>query len=173
MDALEKQSNICEKSTQMARRVWNILRLALLWGRKGGILRNKHRLAISFSKLTRKLSGEPRGGALAFGDHEFSFDETPIHHVKMRRRSSSLRFKLPNIPCINRKVDFDDYDFDGFMGDGEGNEDELEDEMWNGDCDDDDEGVDLKADEFIANFYREMKLQRQISRLQYNKSGAN
>ncbi|GFQ02457.1 hypothetical protein PHJA_002389600 [Phtheirospermum japonicum] len=167
---LEKRSKFSKKSTHVARRVWNIVRLALLWARKGGILRNKHRLAISFSKLTRKLihhySSDPRGGALAYGDHEFSFDETPIYLVKMRRRSNSLRFKLPHIPCINPHLDFDNYD------DGEGNEDELEDEMNNGDCDDD-EGIDLKAEEFIANFYEEMKLQRQISYLQYNKNGAN
>nr|ACR34783.1 unknown [Zea mays] len=31
-----------------------------------------------------------------------------------------------------------------------------------------DAGVDVKADEFIARFYAQMKLQRQISWLQYN-----
>ncbi|KAK6120154.1 hypothetical protein DH2020_046060 [Rehmannia glutinosa] len=172
-----------KKSSHIARRAWNILRLALLWARKGGLFRNRHRLAISlsvFSKLTRKLTHshhEPRG-ALAYGDREFSFDETPIFHVKMHR-PSSMRFKLPHIPCIIKpQVDFDyDYDEEFMCADRElccDSGDRLErtnffnddeDEEMDGDCD---EGIDLKAEEFIAKFYEQMKLQRQISYLQYN-----
>ena len=45
---------------------------------------------------------------------------------------------------------------------------------WNESCGSDvinvacDEGIDGKAEEFIANFYQQMRLQRQISYLQYN-----
>ncbi|KAI3449419.1 hypothetical protein Pfo_006084 [Paulownia fortunei] len=174
----EKQTRMSKKSSLVARRAWNVLRLALLWARKGGLFRNRHRLVISlnvFAKVIRKFihSNEPRG-ALVYGDREFSFDDTPIFHVKMHR-PSSLRFKMPHIPCIKPHVDFD-YDEDfiyedegdhvqgtSFLKDAE--EEEEEEEETNGACD---EGIDLKAEQFIAKFYEQMKLQRQISYLQYN-----
>ncbi|KAI7992326.1 ABC transporter C family member 4 [Camellia lanceoleosa] len=105
------------------------------------------------------------------------FDNTPIIHVKMHR-PSSMRFKMPRIPCINHpQVDFD-YDFESngdndyemncdFIDDDDddgarksflkgGNEDDCEDIVA---CDD--EGIDLKAEQFIAKFYEQMKMQRQ------------
>ncbi|KAL0459743.1 UNVERIFIED_CONTAM: hypothetical protein Slati_0601500 [Sesamum latifolium] len=177
-----------KKSSVVARRAWNILRLALLWARKGGLFRN--RLMLNFNLYVRKLlhSNVDARGALAYGDREFSFDDTPIIHVKMHRgSSSSLRFKMPHIPCIKPQVDFDyDFDYDdddedvkndqdemssdherrrlSFLKDVE--EDEEEEETTKESCDD--EEIDLKAEEFIARFYEQMKLQRQISYLQYN-----
>ncbi|PIN07537.1 hypothetical protein CDL12_19890 [Handroanthus impetiginosus] len=171
MYALQKSTKMSKKSSLIARRAWNILRLALMWARKGGIIRNRHFSSLSeFSKLIKKLlhSNDARG-ALAYGDREFSFDDTPIIHVKMHR-PSSMRFKLPHIPCIKPQVDFD-YDFE-FDDEDCVNEDEIcyggdyeEEEDINGGCD---EGIDLKAEKFIANFYEEIKLQRQISYLQYD-----
>ncbi|KAK4418079.1 hypothetical protein Salat_2220600 [Sesamum alatum] len=157
------------KSSVVARRAWNILRLALLWARKGGLFRN--RLMLNLNVYVRKLlhSNEARG-ALAYGDREFSFDDTPIFHVKMHRRSSSLRFKLPHIPCIKpHVVDFEyDFDYDDHEDHVTNDQDEMsEDEETNESCCDD-QGIDLKAEEFIARFYEQMKLQRQVSYLQYN-----
>ncbi|XP_050238544.1 uncharacterized protein LOC126688025 [Mercurialis annua] len=152
----------------VGRRAWNLLRLTLLWARKGGIF--KRRLMAELPKFLKSLGHTtsmttPR----SLYHRQLSFDKTPIIH---RPSSGSMRFK---IPCITRQVDFD-YDFDevsredddGFMHfDNE--------EMGEGGdgCDDqeriseDEKGIDLRADEFIANFYRQMKLQRQISYLQY------
>ncbi|XP_051141892.1 uncharacterized protein LOC127258884 [Andrographis paniculata] len=170
-----------KKNSLVARRAWNVLRLALLWGRKGGLFRN--RLVVNWNVLgetVRKLRHSTRHGgaegALVYGDREFSFDDTPIIRVKMHR-PSSMRFKLPHIPCIKPHVDFD-YDFEedrayfggeaselfcrrvSFLKNGEEEEEEGEEE----ECD---EGIDLKAEQFIANFYEQMKLQRQKSYQQY------
>lgn len=175
-----------KKSSLATRRAWDVLRLALLWARKRGVFRN--RLVINLSVLQkgiRKLrhSHQTPRGALVYGDRELSFDDTPIIHVKMHR-PSSLRFKMPHIPCIKPQVDFDydfesddDYDVDvGEMFDGVdrvikgAEEEEEEEEEVNGACD---EGIDLKAELFIAKFYEQMKLQRQISYLQYNDKGSS
>ncbi|GFP80622.1 hypothetical protein PHJA_000205500 [Phtheirospermum japonicum] len=165
------------------RRAWEILRLALLWARKGGVFRNRLVLSLNVVQkgITKKLGRHtPRGGALVYGDREFSFDETPVIHVKMSRPNSSMRFRMPHIPCI-KPHDFDyDYDFE-FDDDHDDNInynvdeeacyhgiDNVEEEN-DGGCDD--EGIDLKAEQFIAKFYEQMKLQRQISHLQYNEKG--
>lgn len=174
-----------KKGSIKGRRAWDALRLALLWARRGGAFRN--RLVINMSllhkgikKLRHSHHQTPPRGALVYGERELSFDDTPVIHVKMHR-PSSLRFKMPHIPCIKPHVDFD-YDFefdDGYYGYG-------------GECDDDcraaaveeaaapeevngedsDEEIDLKAEEFIAKFYEQMKLQRQISYLQYSENGS-
>lgn len=115
------------------------------------------------------------------GEHELSFDETPVVRVKMNR-PHSMRFLVPRIPCINPNMDFD-YDFGGdgtgggtygpcetsdtarksFIADG-GHEHDQESDIEEAV---DREGIDLRAEEFIAKFYEQMKLQRQISYLQY------
>ncbi|KAK4441814.1 hypothetical protein Salat_0516300 [Sesamum alatum] len=179
-----------KKSSVSGRRAWDILRLALLWARKGGVFRN--RLVISLNGLQkgmRKLrhSKETPRGALVYGERELSFDDTPVIHVKMHR-PSSLRFKLPQIPCIKPHVDFDyDFEFDdeineemcyggavdhakrasNFLKGAEEEEEDDEDEQEEMNAAGD-EGIDSKAEEFIAKFYEQMKLQRQISYLQYN-----
>ncbi|XP_047963499.1 uncharacterized protein LOC125208003 [Salvia hispanica] len=149
------------KNSMRSRRAWDVLRLALLWARRGGAFRN--RMAINMRLLQkgiRKLRhshhhGTPPG-ALVYGERELSFDDTPVIHVKMHR-PASLRFM---IPCIKPQVDFDyDFDFDDDQIYAEEEEKVIE------ECDDE---VDLKAEEFIANFYKQMKLQRQISYLQYH-----
>ncbi|KAL0435947.1 UNVERIFIED_CONTAM: hypothetical protein Sradi_0302600 [Sesamum radiatum] len=93
---------------------------------------------------------------------------------------------MPHIPCIKPQVDFDydfDYDDDEDVANDQdemscGSSDherrrlsflkdvEEEEETTNESCDD--EEIDLKAEEFIARFYEQMKLQRQVSYLQYN-----
>ncbi|XP_022889412.1 uncharacterized protein LOC111404920 [Olea europaea var. sylvestris] len=172
-------------SSNSGRRAWNILHLALLWARKGDIFRNKFSISLSLLQKGVKSLRHPKGGsgALIYGERQLSFDQTPIIHVKMHR-PSSLRFKMPHIPCISRHVDFD-YDFE--FNDNEdriyysdvprksflkGVEDQNYDHELNRVSEEiyesSDEGIDLKAEQFIAKFYEQMKMQRQISYLQYN-----
>ncbi|GER42781.1 transcription elongation factor Spt5 [Striga asiatica] len=124
MYALENFTKFSRKSAHLARRAWSLVRrawsLALLWARKGGLLRNNHRLAIALAKLTRKLTGSRREarGALAYGDREFSLDETPVFHIRMRRRSPP-RFRLSQLPCIRPEVVDFDWDEDSIGGEDE------------------------------------------------------
>lgn len=124
-----------------------------------------------------------RGDSIQYiTERQLSFDKTPVIHVKMNR-PNSMRFLIP-IPCINPPADFD-YDFAGEDEDGRysarksfligGAEDsgecsEEEEEEMNGE---DQTGVDLRAEEFIAQFYERMKLQRQISYLEYTDASTN
>ncbi|KAF8401382.1 hypothetical protein HHK36_012320 [Tetracentron sinense] len=97
-------------------------------------------------------------------------------------RPASMRFHMPQIPCVNRHVDFD-FDFNGddvSKDDGRRSflrDDEREDYKIGAGGDDghnyemvpcEEEGIDLRAEDFITKFYEHMKLQRQISNLQYN-----
>lgn len=178
------------KKSNAARRAWNILRIALLWARKGGVLRR--RLMLNFPKYIKSVRHDHRGDTLRYGERQLSFDDTPVIHVRMHR-PSSLRFKLPHIPCINpAQVDFD-FDFDGnddgfyyddvarksFFISADDNEEEDEyygdddDEVYAADDENEEEeaarnDIDMKADEFIAKFYKQMKLQRQMSYLEYH-----
>ncbi|CAK9179128.1 unnamed protein product [Ilex paraguariensis] len=167
------------KISGVASRALNLLRLALLWSRKGGVF--KRRLIVDLTKYLKNLLHGTERGALHYGEREFSFDDTPVFHVKMHRPVAS-RFKLPRIPCINPQVDFaHDFEFDddnetkdyccyearnSFLKGADDDDDECE------GCQEmipfDEEGIDLKAEKFIAKFYNQMKLQRQRSYIQYN-----
>ncbi|MCD9638778.1 hypothetical protein HAX54_022929 [Datura stramonium] len=190
---MQEKSKMQGKRSVVARRAWNVLRLALLWARKGGIFKNRHlvdlRLLPKYIKSLRHSNDHY--GALHYGEREFSFDDTPVIHVKMHR-PASLRFKMPNIPCIKPQVDFDfDFDFDNDY-------DERDDGMYPGNNDGTprkstedheyvscevsdqeitagagDEAIDIKAEEFIAKFYEQIKLQKQMSYLQYHVTLAN
>ncbi|KAL8170345.1 hypothetical protein V2J09_022149 [Rumex salicifolius] len=150
-----------QKRSRAASRAWRILRIALLWARKGGIL--KCRLMSELKALYRHSSSLD-----SYGERELSFDETPILRLGMSR-PSSLRFKLP---CIKPSVvDFDDEiyargrrpsgllesEMEEDSGDKEGEESE----------EDEEERIDERADEFIARFYEQMKMQRQVSYIEY------
>ncbi|KAF9607231.1 hypothetical protein IFM89_033438 [Coptis chinensis] len=169
------------KKTILTRRAWNLLRIALLWARKGGALRRglmvELRLLPNYVKSLRLKHRD----SIHYREKEFSFDETPLFNFKMHR-PASLRFHMPSFPCIKPQVDFD-YDFNGDDGDSvyhqEVRKSYLIEENYGCGFDEDerihgeivaveDEAIDLKADEFIANFYRQMKMQRQISYLQYD-----
>ncbi|XP_075524030.1 uncharacterized protein LOC142556450 [Primulina tabacum] len=126
-------------------------RLALLWARKGGVFRDKLSigLTIFYQRIISRIhhsEQQQQGGALIYGDRQFSFDESPMIYIKMHRPASSFRFKLPNISCVR-------FDF-------ESEEEHVVD-------DDDEEGIDLKAEEFIAKFREQMRLQRQMSCVHY------
>lgn len=166
-----------KKSSVVAQRAWDLLR-ELLWERKVDLHKSKVALTFNiFHRLIRKIvhstNKTRRAGALLYGDHEFSFGHTPVVHVRMHRPKTTLPFR---VPCIQPRVD----DHDWFDDEDE-NEGEDEDAMW-GDrvhvhrtcflkeegsemSDESAEGIDRKAEEFIAKFYEEMKQQRQISYL--------
>ncbi|KAI6674559.1 hypothetical protein NL676_002465 [Syzygium grande] len=175
---------MASRDSGIARTAWDMLRLALLWPKRGGVFRRllavKFRLAVtrfveSIGSGCSRRSSMPRD-RIRYGEHEFSFDETPIFRIKMHRPRGSMmsHFRLPRIPCISPDVDFDrrffDHDKDGdwerksLVGDRDGGEcmcDGKASESCEG------EGIDVRAEEFIAKFYEQMKLQRQISYLQY------
>ncbi|KAL3531520.1 hypothetical protein ACH5RR_010842 [Cinchona calisaya] len=134
-------------------------------------------------------------GALRYGERELSFDDTPVIHIKMHR-PSSLRFKIPciNPPQLDFACDFDDHYYNNNPNDAitrksfpKGADDDdyqLDEDEYYYSCGcsdiceqvnnepppscDDEEGIDLKAEQFIAKFYQQIKLQRQISYLQHN-----
>ncbi|KAK6803873.1 hypothetical protein RDI58_001657 [Solanum bulbocastanum] len=185
---MQEKSKIQRKRSVVARRAWNVLRLALLWARKGGIFKNKHLVDLRLlPKYFKSLCHtNDHYGALHYGEREFSFDDTPIFHVKMHR-PASLRFKMPNIPCIKPQVDFD-YDYereDEMYNDNNNNDDAPRKSFLKTECQEDeymseeivasgdDEAIDMKAEEFIAKFYQQIKLQKQLSYLQYHETLAN
>ncbi|KAF8006647.1 hypothetical protein BT93_K0833 [Corymbia citriodora subsp. variegata] len=172
----------------VARRAWDVLRLALPWGRKGSAFRRllavKFRLAAT--RFVESIGGRYRGSMtrdrIRYGERELSFDETPIFRLKMRHPGGSAgsRFRLPRIPCISPDVDFEYGFFDGDK-DGEWERKSLAADRNGEECGCDGrapgsseeeggtgaEGIDERAEEFIATFYEQMKLQRQTSYLQY------
>ncbi|KAJ0245244.1 hypothetical protein HA466_0187120 [Hirschfeldia incana] len=171
-----------KKSRSVAtQRAWSLVRMALLWGRKGGIFKKWHMFEFRnlVSKHLKALAHHSKSvdSVRYLGEKQLSFDETPVFNVKMHR-PASLRFLLP---CIAPPVDFD-YDFELDRQDNDDAEDVRSyygyyDDSRNEKCDraadyyqgeeEDEKGVDVRAGEFIANFYQQMKLQRQISYLEY------
>lgn len=186
-----------KKNSDVARRAWNILRLALLWAHKGGVFKRRLMMDLKLvPKFIKSLghSNTPHNKINYYFERELSFDKTPIIHVKMNR-PASMRFHMPHIPCFNSQVNFD-YDFEvdlcnnvacydvnarkSFLKgiDLEQEEDHLRYEQQ---CESEiiceeqmqlclEKNIDDKAEEFIAKFYEQMKLQRQISNLQYNET---
>uniref|UniRef100_A0A0D9VT41 Uncharacterized protein n=1 Tax=Leersia perrieri TaxID=77586 RepID=A0A0D9VT41_9ORYZ len=185
-----------QQKASIGRRAWRLLRLAMLWARKGSAV---HSLRL-LSNLRRAgvgvgIGGGGRGDRLRYGEREYSIEETPA----FRFRTPSARV-LRLIPCIAPAVpdtpgiygDEDRYFFcrrdtepecSGYYYNGEpsecgGEEDGPADEQLlelsmleasaAAATEGEDAGVDAKAEAFIARFHAQMKLQRQISWLQYN-----
>ncbi|MQM05199.1 hypothetical protein Taro_038009 [Colocasia esculenta] len=178
----------------LAGRAWKLLRMALFWARKGGIFRRGLLQDLRLVPHQVKSLWAARFDAIHIGEREFSLDETPIFHFKMSRPRPA---RMLHIPCINPRVDFDDEedvflfkttsfgrrsynayeeeeagDGDGDTGDALADEDSLAvirggEEVVVEEC------IDVKAEEFIVKFYEQMKLQRQISFLQYNEMLTN
>lgn len=170
-----------KRNSNVGRRAWNLLRLAIIWARKGGVLKRRFLMELRLvPKFMKSLGHSSSRGQLHYGDHELSFDETPIFHVKMHR-PNSMRF---HIPCITPpQVDFE-YQFDG-DSDGDDNYDDGQSDVCSSDGeqrssgydggeeredDEEEQGIDLRAEKFIAEFYEQIKMQRQISFSQYEKS---
>ncbi|XP_038988443.1 uncharacterized protein LOC120112744 [Phoenix dactylifera] len=180
---------MAKKKATLTSRAWNLLRMALLWARKGGSLKRRLMADLHFiaSHLKRLGAGDHPYGELHHGERELSFDETPTFRFKLRR---------PRFPCIQPPTKFDDNDDDDssvFYKTGnpkscsyfqnemeeedvtdhdEGGHDYDDDRSKRGavheDDDEEEEEIDSKAEDFIAKFYEQMKLQRQVSLLQYN-----
>ncbi|XP_047084212.1 uncharacterized protein LOC124695401 [Lolium rigidum] len=177
------------RKASIGRKAWRLLRLAVLWARKGS--------AAHSLRLLKTLRHGGRKDQLRYGEREFSIDETPA--FRFRTPSARvLRFipciapAFPETPCVYgedryffcddaRERDGDEGCAGDYYEDGEPSECGVEDEqlleraMMEASCGNveaaegaEDAGVDVKADEFIAKFYAQMKLQRQISWLQYN-----
>ncbi|KAJ6810347.1 uncharacterized protein M6B38_159010 [Iris pallida] len=178
-----------QKKATAASRAWGVLRLALLWARKGGALR-RWRLMLGLRVALKSLPGAGGGGAgverVRYMERELSFDETPTFGFRMSR-PASLRF--PKIPCMRTpSVDLDEEDwifyegereckfFEGQERDDHDHDDESGSEGSEEVEEEEGEGIDSKAEKFIANFYEQMKLQRQVSLIQFNdmlQRGAN
>ncbi|XP_008451654.2 uncharacterized protein LOC103492886 [Cucumis melo] len=153
----------------------------MIWARKGGVFKRRFLMDLRLVPKFIKSLGHstPRGRHLHYGDHELSFDETPVFHVKMHR-PASLRF---HFPCITpQAVDFK-YEFDANADDDDddddvsevcSSDDERRSSGYDGgeerEDDDEENGIDLRAEKFIAEFYEQMKMQRQISFSQYDKN---
>lgn len=172
-----------KRNDDIARGAWNVLRLALLWARKGGVFRRRLMTELRLvPKFIKSLGHATSRDGIYYGEREFSFDRSPIFHVKMHR-PGSMRFHLPRIPCLNPQVDFDDeeeeeeannaaYDQCYVADEGrksflKGGYDELDHVQT---ASHEDENIDTKAEEFIAQFYKQMKLQRQISYQRHNET---
>ncbi|KAM7277511.1 hypothetical protein ACFE04_019377 [Oxalis oulophora] len=163
------------KRNTSALRAWKILQIAtVLCARKGGVWKRRMLMELRLPKFLKTI-----GGNQATPPHrlhyEFSFDETPMFNVE-KIRSASMRFL---IPCLaTPQVDFD-YDLD--KHEQSSAYDEI---CYDYNCDDqreqenvleeeEEEGIDLKAEKFIKNFYVQMKLQRQMSYLEYKERQTN
>lgn len=159
---------MARRNTKLTNRAWRLLRIAVLWARKGGMIKqNRVLLQIRLLK-TLKLRHSRQSPRLQF-EREFSFDETPTFKFK----TPSLRF----LPCITPSVDhdFDRDELDHLFYDREKEhvqiehdhrEEELVELIEEGERLEE-KGIDAKAEEFITRFYEEMKLQRQISAIRY------
>ncbi|CAI0469864.1 unnamed protein product [Linum tenue] len=189
---------MAKKQSNVSRRAWNILRLALLWARKGGVFKRRLvmdlRLVPKFIKSMAPASSSSSSGPRIgfYGERELSFDKTPLFQVKMHR-PASMRFI---IPCITpNQADFEDCNVDGYENgafyDDEpctsgreisrcsddivvvDDEEAYDEEQYSDDdcssVEEEAEGIDSRADKFIAQFYEQMKLQRQVSYLEYHK----
>ncbi|KAJ8498278.1 hypothetical protein OPV22_008830 [Ensete ventricosum] len=169
-----------EKKAALPGRAWRLLRMALLWARKGGVFKRGIfvNLRIVPGYLKSLKPGGRRSDRLHIGEREFSFEETPAFHFK----APSMR--LLRIPCITPAADLDTDDDDlsfakldrnSYLLDKQeakeaseiGCEDDDDDDNAAWECEEEDE-IDRKAEQFIAKFYEQMKMQRQISWLQYN-----
>ncbi|XP_077217809.1 uncharacterized protein LOC143852295 [Tasmannia lanceolata] len=105
--------------------------------------------------------------SILYGEREFSLDETPIIRFKLHK-PSFMRFR---IPCINPLVNFEDEDRIFYQNGRKSYRSEVgEDYEYGYDCGvNNEEGdIDSKAQEFIARFYDQMRMQRQVSYLQYS-----
>ncbi|GAB2282217.1 hypothetical protein Dimus_016766 [Dionaea muscipula] len=178
-----------KRSSNAAQRAWELLRLALLWVRKGGLSVELRTLTKCMIKRVNISSSHTN--IKYYREHEYSLDNTPVIHIRRIKGrmggTSGIRMPRIIIPCIGMTEEVDSMDDDAY-GDGRGfhkstflenvaDEEEREREE---NCDEDggtpdygeagledDQGIDAKADEFIAKFYEQIKLQRQNSYIQF------
>ncbi|KAJ3676283.1 hypothetical protein LUZ60_003695 [Juncus effusus] len=165
------------RSTKITNRAWRLLHIAILWARKGSVFK-LNRVFLQVRQLhllkTLKLKQSRQSDRRYCAEREFSFDETPAFKFK----TPSLRF-LPCIaPDVDNDYDQDEVDFLFYKHDKECDNlieyekyeyDEREDESVDLIEESEENGIaiDQKAEQFITRFHEEMKLQRQMSAIQY------
>ncbi|KAE8679598.1 CTP synthase family protein isoform 1 [Hibiscus syriacus] len=164
---------MANKRSSIAGTAWSFLRLAMLslWTRKNGAFKRR----VKFLKRIGHYTKAPRHDEISYyNGRQLSFDETPIFRSAV---ASSMRFLLP---CISvEEVDFD-YNFGvddeccevhGYDNGRKGDSTVLSDQLAEAAAAEEEkgceEGIDSKAEKFIVEFYEQMKLQRQISYLEY------
>ncbi|XP_078159667.1 uncharacterized protein LOC144555261 isoform X1 [Carex rostrata] len=160
---------MARRSAKLTNRAWCLLRLAVLWARKGGMFKKNRALLQLRLFKTLKLRHSRQSPRLQF-EREFSFEETP----NFRFKTPSLRF-LPCItPSVDHDFDQDETDLLFYRREKEHEQIEYDDReaefvelIEQGDQRLEEKGIDAKAEEFISRFYEEMKLQRQVSAIQY------
>lgn len=155
-------------TAMFAQRLWRLLRRVLLWARKGGAV--NRRLVADLRVVCNRLRSLRGGGRsssmlrydeLHYRECELSFAETPTFQLKT--------FKSKFRRCIDPTVDSDDEEHYEHKYDDDDDENSdasyLEYDRENYECRSrrEDGGVDRKADEFIAKFYRQVRLQRELS----------
>ncbi|XVF17239.1 hypothetical protein REPUB_Repub10bG0102800 [Reevesia pubescens] len=160
-----------KKSSVIADKAWNLLRLALLWARKVDVFKR----GINAKGFGVKAPSDH----IRYLERQLSFDRTPDFHVKKDRLTGSIRFLFP---CVGAKpVEFDydvaaeedggfDYDFGvdddgGVHGNHSGKENYLSEKEEN-ECSGfekkselEEEGIDSRAEKFIAEFYGKIRFQ--------------
>ncbi|KAM0947614.1 hypothetical protein DsansV1_C07g0069321 [Dioscorea sansibarensis] len=131
-----------KKTATVRGRAWRLIRIALIWARKGCAF--KKSLLVSLK--------------LAFNNM--------THHQK------SIRYFERDRSHDNNVISSISYDHHKEVDDDGIEEEEEQQQQQQGGDDDEEveqlEGIDSQAEEFIAKFYQDMKLQSQVSLIQYN-----
>ncbi|KAK6258883.1 Protein of unknown function DUF761 [Theobroma cacao] len=151
-----------KKTSVVAEKAWNLLRLALLWARKAAVFKVK-------GHGSKALTDQ-----IPYWERQLSFDKTPDFHVKKGRLAGSMRFLFP---CTGAKAVEFDYDVGADEAGGiysndsgretysrEEEEEEEEEEAYEyKNCEKksqlEEEGIDSRAEKFIAEFYDQIKFQ--------------
>lgn len=149
---------LSEQMSARRRQAWGYLKTVIfVWVRtKGGSFKDwfqstsnrQFRLFYRYIKSLRCSLGSFDNERFLYGERQLSFDETP-----------AFRFNL----FRGRKRESDAFDYYYTQSFLQRREDTLVEEE-----EEKEKGVDAKAEEFITKFQEQMRLQRQISLMQYN-----
>ncbi|KAG0483499.1 hypothetical protein HPP92_011583 [Vanilla planifolia] len=160
-----------KKTSSVASRAWRLLRFAFLWGRRDRTLKQR---SLIRPRIIKRASYSYR---LHYSEREFSFDDTPARHFKTHNRSASLGRLLPCItPTAASVADDDEFDEGRVLfhscteaedsGDHDRADDDEDDEWGShasccttSSSDVEEEEIDTKAEKFITDFYKQMRLQ--------------
>ncbi|XWS29523.1 hypothetical protein CRYUN_Cryun24cG0036400 [Craigia yunnanensis] len=146
-----------KKNSVVANKAWNLLRLASLWARKVAVLKR----GLKVKGLGDKASSDQ----IRYLERQLSFDRTPDFHVKKDRLTGSMRFLFPCVGAKTVEFDYDigDEEDGGFHGNCSGRDSYLTEDEGRGEeqehngCEKtsqlEDEGIDSRAEKFIAEFY--------------------
>ncbi|XP_022774105.1 uncharacterized protein LOC111316409 [Durio zibethinus] len=151
-----------KKSRVVADKAWNLLRLALLWARKVGVLKRGLKV--------KGLGNKAHSDQIHYLERQLSFDRTPDFHVKKDHHTGSMQFLFPCVGANTLEFDYDigDDEAGGFYGNYSGREiyleEEKEEEGEEYECNGyekksqlEDEGIDSRAEKFIAEFYAQIR----------------